>query len=231
LEVIQLNIASLLTLTKLFGEDMVARNEGKILHLGSEAGKTPVPYLAVYAATKAFVVSFSTALANELKDTGVTVTVLLPGATDTDFFHKANMEESVTYKEKKLDSPEMVAQKGYEALMSGETRVITGQARKNVAMAAVMPDETSAKQIRKSMEPSELNENEGRQYSEHEPSRKERESIRHAAGDQSSDYPSGDANNLSRNYGNRSSDDTPRDYPGRNRDDPSPDPASGNETF
>jgi short-subunit dehydrogenase len=79
---------------------MIARNEGRILQLGSEAGKTPMPLLSVYAATKAFVISFSTALANELKDTNVTITVLMPGATDTDFFHKANMQETVNYKKR-----------------------------------------------------------------------------------------------------------------------------------
>src|SRR4030095_10301396 len=73
LEIVQLNIASMLSLTKLFLPEMVKRNRGKILQLGSEAGTTPIPLLAVYSATKAFVLSFSAALANELKDTNITI--------------------------------------------------------------------------------------------------------------------------------------------------------------
>src|SRR4051812_5667264 len=102
LEIIQLNIASLLSLTKFYLKDMVNRNEGKILQLGSEAGTTPMPLLSVYAATKAFVLSFSAALVNELRDTNITITALLPGATDTDFFHKAGQEDTVTYREATL---------------------------------------------------------------------------------------------------------------------------------
>src|SRR5436190_19330121 len=114
--IIQLNIISLLTLTKLYLKDMVLRDEGKILQLGSEAGTTPVPLLAVYSATKAFVLSFSTALVNELQNTNITITVLLPGATDTDFFHKAGEEYTVGYQEKDLACPEEVAKDGYKAL-------------------------------------------------------------------------------------------------------------------
>jgi short-subunit dehydrogenase len=126
IDIIQLNIISLLSLTKLFLQDMVMRNEGKILQLGSEAGTTPMPLLSVYAATKAFVISFSAALTEELRDKNITVTVLLPGATDTDFFHKAHQDQTVVYQEKELAAPEEVAKDGYEALMNGESKVISG---------------------------------------------------------------------------------------------------------
>jgi uncharacterized protein len=177
LEIIQLNIASLVSLTKLFGRDMVKRNEGKILQLGSEAGATPVPLLSVYAATKAFVLSFSAALANELKDTNITVTVLLPGATDTDFFHKANMEDTITYREKELDDPENVARDGYEALQKGESKIISGaKAKMHVFMSDLLGQKLGAANMRKQMEPSEKRE--GRTGSSHAASRKERESIK-----------------------------------------------------
>jgi short-subunit dehydrogenase len=176
LEIIQLNIASLISLTKLFGRDMVQRNEGKILQLGSEAGTTPVPLLSVYAATKAFVISFSAALANELKDTNITITVLLPGATDTDFFHKANMEDTVTYREKELDSPENVARDGYEALQKGESKIISGaKAKMHVFMSDLLGQKMSANNMRKQMEPSEKKE--GRTASSHTASKMEREMI------------------------------------------------------
>src|SRR5215216_5111972 len=89
LDIIRLNVISLVSLTYYFLKDMLARNEGKILQLGSEVSKTPMPLMAVYAATKTFVLSFTEALINELKDTGVNMTLLMPGATDTDFFDKA----------------------------------------------------------------------------------------------------------------------------------------------
>jgi short-subunit dehydrogenase len=88
LQIIQLNVASLTTLTYLFLKDMVARNKGKILQLASIASETPGPYQAVYHATKAYVLSLTEALINEVKDTEVTITALQPGVTDTDFFNR-----------------------------------------------------------------------------------------------------------------------------------------------
>lgn len=105
LGIFQLNIVSLTTLTYLFLKDMVARNEGKILNLGSIASEMPHPLQAVYGGTKAFVLSFSEALFNELKDTDVTVTVLQPGATETDFFNKAGAENAKIVQEGKLGDP------------------------------------------------------------------------------------------------------------------------------
>jgi len=139
LEIIQLNISSLVSLTKYFLQDMVSRGEGKILMLGSEAGTTPMPLLAVYAATKAFVLSFSAALVNELKDKDITITALLPGSTDTDFFHKGHAEDTVGYREKELMDPAEVAKDGYEALQKGESKIISGSKTKmHVFMADLL---------------------------------------------------------------------------------------------
>src|SRR5258706_5603465 len=144
-DIIGLNIGSLVALTHYFLKDMVARNEGKILQLGSEVSKSPMPLMAVYAATKAFVLSFSEALINELKNKNVTVTVLMPGASDTDFFHKAGAENTVTYREKELLTPEDAVLDGYEALIKGKSRIISGAKTKmHVAMSNIMPDSANA---------------------------------------------------------------------------------------
>ncbi|KAA2239934.1 SDR family oxidoreductase [Chitinophaga agrisoli] len=186
LDIIQLNISSLVALTKYFATDMAARGEGRILQLGSEAGKAPMPLLAVYAATKAFVISFSVALSNELEDTGVTMTVLMPGAADTDFFHKANAEITKTYREEDLQTPEEVAQDGYDALMSGESKVISGgKTKQHVYMANMMSDQANAANMRKKMEPSDKVD--GRDYPQHDASREERETIGTSSGDRIAD--------------------------------------------
>ena len=198
LDIIQLNIVSLVSLTKYFLTDMTANNRGKIMQLGSEAGKMPIPLLSIYAATKAFVVSFGEALANELKDTNITVTVLLPGATDTDFFHKAHAENTVTYKEEKLATAEDVAKDGYEALMNGESSVISGaKAKLNVLKSKLMPDESTAKSTRKIMEPSDKTEAQGRVRSEHAPSRMERDQINQTTGGESGDYSTASSSSVS----------------------------------
>lgn len=94
LDIIHLNICSLVMLTKLFLKDMVERGEGRILNLSSIASKSPGPWQSVYHGTKAFVQSFTEAVREEVRYSGVTLTALLPGVTDTDFFHKAHMENS-----------------------------------------------------------------------------------------------------------------------------------------
>lgn len=133
-EIIHLNVLSLTHLTRLYLKDMVARDEGKILQLGSVAGFQPGPLLAVYHASKAFVVSLSEALATELEDMGskVTVTCLCPGPTDTNFFSRADMEHTnvVHHKEKTMQSPEEVAKGGFEALMNEERIYIPGATNK-----------------------------------------------------------------------------------------------------
>ena len=155
LDIIQLNIGSLLILTKQFLKDMVARGEGKILNLSSIASKTPGPWQSVYHGTKAFVQSFTEAIRSENKDhEGITITALLPGATDTDFFNKAEMQDSKIVQETKLSDPADVAKDGYNALISGDDKVVSGMKNKmQVAMAAVTPDSASAEQMKKQQEP------------------------------------------------------------------------------
>lgn len=154
LAIIQLNISSLVVLTKLFLQDMVQRGEGRILNLSSIASKAPGPFQSVYHGTKAFVQSFTEAIHNEVKDKGVVVTALLPGATDTDFFNKADMNESKIVQEGKLDDPAKVAKDGYEALMKGKDMIVSGLKNKvNVAMSNVMSDQGAAENMRKKQEP------------------------------------------------------------------------------
>lgn len=154
---------------------MVARGTGKILQLGSVVSKMPAPYLAVYAATKAFVLSFSEALAYELKDTGVTTTVLMPGRTDTDFFHKAGMEDTKEY-QKDLSDPAQVARDGYEALMKGETTVVSGAKNKlMVGMSNMMPDKMNAANMAGSMEKTDKDPQDRRHHPDHPASQQERE--------------------------------------------------------
>ncbi|KAA8480177.1 hypothetical protein BDE36_4479 [Arcticibacter tournemirensis] len=154
-DIIQLNIGAYISMTKLFLQDMLIRNEGKILNVGSIAGEMPGPWQSVYHGTKAFVNSWSEAIRNELKDTNISVTVLLPGATETDFFNKASMQDSKIL-ETGLSSPAEVAKDGYEALMSGDDKIISGFKNKAmVAMGNVTPDSMAAENMRKQQEPSD----------------------------------------------------------------------------
>lgn len=155
LAIIQLNIASLTVLTKLFLKDMLERGEGKILNVSSIASKAPGPWQSVYHGTKAFVQSFSEAVRSEVKDKGITITTLLPGATDTDFFNKADMNESkIVEDEDKLADPADVAKDGYDALMSGDDKVISGFKNKAmVAMSNMMTDSKAADMMKKQQEP------------------------------------------------------------------------------
>lgn len=126
LDIIQLNIVALVSLTKYYAKDMVARRHGHILQVASSVSKTPNPLLSVYAATKAFVLSFAEALRDELKDTGVTVTALQPYATDTDFFHKAQAENTDIYENGSLSDPAEVAEAGYSGMLDGSATVLPG---------------------------------------------------------------------------------------------------------
>ena len=155
MKIIHLNIVSLTKLTYHFLKDMKARNSGKILQLGSVVSELPAPYQAVYGGTKAYVLSFSEALISELKDSAITVSVLQPGATDTDFFEKAGAQDSRLVQDKsKLANPATVAQDGYDALMSGDDKVVSGFKNKaQIAMANVMPDTMLADQMKKQSEP------------------------------------------------------------------------------
>jgi short-subunit dehydrogenase len=123
---IDLNITALTHLTKLFLAPMLERKSGKILNVASTAGFQPGPLMAVYYATKAYVISFSEALANELQGSGVTVTCLCPGATDTEFQTRAGTEQTTLFRRMRPMDAATVARDGYRALMSGKPLVISG---------------------------------------------------------------------------------------------------------
>jgi uncharacterized protein len=125
LQMIQVNITALTQLTKLVLPGMRERKRGRIMNVASTAGFLPGPLMAVYYATKAYVISFSEAIANELKDSGITVTCLCPGATETGFAKRADMENSRLFKMGSMRS-EDVARAGYRAMLQGKTLVITG---------------------------------------------------------------------------------------------------------
>jgi short-subunit dehydrogenase len=154
LHVINTNITGTVRLAHLIGRDMREQGRGRILFTGSIAGLMPGSFQAVYNASKAFVDSFSFALRNELKDTGVTVTVLMPGPTDTDFFERAGlMDTKVGQDDSKMD-PADVARYGYEAMKRGDGDVVAGLGNKlQAAMAAVTPQSLLAEQHRKMAEP------------------------------------------------------------------------------
>ncbi|ETK36645.1 SDR family NAD(P)-dependent oxidoreductase [Microbispora sp. ATCC PTA-5024] len=154
LRVIELNVTSAVHLAKRVAEGMVDRGEGRILFTSSIAGLMPGPFEAVYAASKAFVQSFSQAIRNELKDSGVTVTALLPGPTDTKFFERAGMEDTKVGSGSK-DDPAEVARQGFDALMKGDDRVIAGSFMNKVQGAAskVTPETVKAAMHRRMSEP------------------------------------------------------------------------------
>lgn len=153
LAIIQLNISSLVVLTKLYMQEMVARDSGKILQLGSIVSKSPSPYQAVYGGTKAFIYMFSQGLISELESSKVTMTVLMPGPTDTDFFHKADAEGMTAYVDGDLADPAKVAKDGYEAMQEGESKIVSGFGNKlQMAMGMFMPDEAIAGQTKKQHE-------------------------------------------------------------------------------
>jgi uncharacterized protein len=152
--VIDTNITGTLYLIHRVGNLMRARGAGRILLVGSIAGFMPGTFQAVYNGTKAFIDSFSWALRNELKDTGITVTCLMPGVTDTEFFERAGlMDTKVGQQEHKAD-PAEVAKIGFKAMMDGEGDVVAGLKNKlQTAMASVTPSAVLAEQHRKMAEP------------------------------------------------------------------------------
>lgn len=154
-EIIQLNVVSLTTLTRLFLKDMLAHEKGKILQLGAIASEMPGPWQAVYHATKAFVLSLSEGVRQEIKGTGVTITVLESGPTDTDFFRRAGMLDSKIMNSK-LRDPAAVAKDGYEALHQGKDKIISGLKNKlDVASGHILPDSTNAARMGEMQEPQE----------------------------------------------------------------------------
>ena len=151
--VIDTNVTGTLALIHRVGKDMRARNSGRILITGSIAGFMPGAFQAVYNGTKAFIDSFSWALRNELEETGVTVTCLMPGVTDTDFFERADMMDTKVGAGKKMDAGE-VARIGFKAMMDGDGDVVAGMKNKlQSAIATVTPSGVLAEQHRKMAEP------------------------------------------------------------------------------
>jgi len=135
LKMIQLNVISTVTLAKRVLADMKAQGKGRVLFTSSVAGVMPTPFEAVYGATKAFVLSFAASLHDELRHSGVTITSLLPGPTETNFFHRAGMDDTSVGTSKK-DDPELVARQAFKALMAGEERVHAGSIKSRLMGAA-----------------------------------------------------------------------------------------------
>ena len=151
--VIDTNITGTLLLIQPIVKAMVARGDGKVLITGSIAGHMAGSFQAVYNGSKAFIDSFAAALGNEIKDSGVTVTCLKPGATETEFFHRAHLDDTKVGQARK-DDPADVAKTGWEAMKSGEHAVIHGLKNKmQVAAADVMTDAMTAEIHRKQTEP------------------------------------------------------------------------------
>jgi short-subunit dehydrogenase len=150
---IQLNVVALVQLTHLFANDFVKKGSGKVLNVSSTASLIPGPLQATYYATKAFVTSYSNALSEELRGTGVTVTNLMPGATDTDFGKVSGMDKT-----KLFDAPVsalQVAQDGYDAMLSGEIDIISGltfSQKLLMKMMPFMPKKLVLKQVREMQE-------------------------------------------------------------------------------
>jgi len=154
INLINLNVTGAVHLAKHVVQHMAERGEGKILFTSSIAAEMPAPFEAVYGASKAFLLSFSEALRNELKDTNITVTALQPGPTDTNFFDRACMQDTKVGADKK-DDPADVARDGFEALMAGKDHVVAGSFKNKVqsTMAQVTPDKVTAEMHRKLSEP------------------------------------------------------------------------------
>jgi short-subunit dehydrogenase len=154
LQIVDLNVRSTVHLAKLLLSDMVARGEGRMLFTSSIASTMPGSFQAVYNASKSFVQSFALALRNELKDSGVTITALMPGPTATEFFERADMLDTKVGAGKK-DDPADVARDGFQALMSGEERVVSASLTTKLQAGAsrVLPDSAKAAMHRKMAEP------------------------------------------------------------------------------
>jgi short-subunit dehydrogenase len=154
LKLIDLNVRSTVHLCKLVLADMVERDRGRILFTSSIASTMPGAFQAVYNASKSFVQSFALAIRNELKDTGVTITSLMPGPTETEFFERADMEDTKVGSEEK-DDPAEVARQGYDALMAGEEKIVAGSFKNKAQTVAgkLIPDSKKAEMHREMAEP------------------------------------------------------------------------------
>ncbi|MES2443917.1 MAG: SDR family NAD(P)-dependent oxidoreductase [Pseudomonadota bacterium] len=152
--VIDTNITGTIYLLQKVLPDMIARDEGKILVTGSIAGFIPGSFSAVYNGSKAFIDNFTAAIRNEIKESkGVTLTTLMPGPVETNFFHRAGMDDTKVGQDEKAD-PADVAKDGWDALMKGEDSIVSGFMNKvQVAGAGVLPQSVGAEQHRKMAEP------------------------------------------------------------------------------
>jgi short-subunit dehydrogenase len=153
-EIIDLNITSTVRLAKNVLRHMTAHGEGRVLITSSIASTMPGSFQAVYNASKSFLQSFAEALQNELKDTDVTITSLMPGPTETEFFHRADMDDTKVGASNK-DDPAQVAEQGFRALMKGEAKVVAGSLSTKAQEAGnkVLPDAVKAAAHRKMAEP------------------------------------------------------------------------------
>jgi short-subunit dehydrogenase len=157
IEMIDLNVTSTVHLAKRVLTDMAARDAGKVLITSSIASTMPGSYQSVYNATKSFLQSFAQALQDELKDTGVTVTSLMPGPTDTNFFHRAEMDDTRVGESSSKDDPAQVAKQGFQALMKEKDKLVAGSANTKAQGVAnkVLPDKLKAAAHRKMAEPTD----------------------------------------------------------------------------
>ncbi|RAK56542.1 SDR family NAD(P)-dependent oxidoreductase [Phenylobacterium deserti] len=151
LRMINLNITGSVALTKYVLKDMVQRDKGKILFTSSIAATMPDPFEAVYGGTKVFLRWFGEALRNELKDTGVGVTVLMPSVTDTNFFERAEMMDTKAGQMENKDDPAMVAKAAFDGLMADKDRVIPSLKNKAMAATAEMLSDTAAAQVHRGL--------------------------------------------------------------------------------
>ncbi|WP_406010909.1 SDR family NAD(P)-dependent oxidoreductase [Streptomyces sp. NBC_00637] len=159
IRIIDLNITSTVRLAKRLLPDMVRRGEGKVLFTSSIAATMPGSFQAVYNASKSFVQSFAQALRNELEDSGVTVTALMPGPTETEFFRRADMEDTKVGRQEK-DDPAKVAKDGFEALMAGRRKTVAGSAKTKAQglVNRILPDSAKAAAHRRMAEPGSADE-------------------------------------------------------------------------
>jgi short-subunit dehydrogenase len=155
LQIVDLNVRSTVHLAKLVVRDMVGRGEGRVLFTSSIAATMPGSFQAVYNASKSFVQSFALALRNELKGTGVTVTTLMPGPTETEFFARAHMLDTKVGASNSKDNPADVARDGFEALMNGDERVISHSLATKLQGrgSRFLPDSAKAAMHRRMAEP------------------------------------------------------------------------------
>lgn len=155
MRMIALNVCSTTHLAKHVARKMVAQNEGRILFTASIVSVMPSPFQAVYAATKAYVLSLSDALRNELKDTHVTVTSLMPGATDTEFFARAGLLDTKVGASDSKDDPADVARDGFKAMMDGKAHVVAHSTMNKLqgVLAEILPEGFKAELLRRESEP------------------------------------------------------------------------------